>query len=67
MNDQLIPQRKRLAMGRGLLEGDFGVEKFGSSAVNGPAAAKSKYLGDHERGARPPIDGSQANPDHGDY
>lgn len=60
-----IKLHKQLAMGReGLPDTDFGVEKFGSKTVNGPGP-KAGYLKDSERAARPPIDGNQANPDHG--
>lgn len=63
-----VSPRKREAMGGDPLKPDtFGVDQFGSSTVNGPAPGKGGYLKDHERGARPPIGGNQANPDHGDY
>lgn len=56
--------QKVLAMGGGLPEGDFGVEKLASRSVNGPDYSH-KNLKDDERGARSPINGNQANPDHG--
>lgn len=61
-----FPLRKQIALGRTDLNQDYGVAKFDSNAVNGgPKASANKMLADHERAARGPIDGNQANPDHG--
>lgn len=58
-----IPLRKSLAMGGSLPTGDFGVEKLAS--VEGSVKPSNKMLGDGERAATPPINGNQANPNHG--
>lgn len=65
MDNKFISPRKRLAMGESIGT-DFGVDNLNSPAAGGPAQG-GKYLGDHERAARPPIDGNQANPDHGNF
>lgn len=58
-----IPQHKRMAMGENVMDaGDFGVDKLASAKVNGPA---NRMLKDSERGAGPPLEGNQRNPDHG--
>lgn len=67
-NDDGYSLRKRLAMGKPLPEGTFGVEPLGG--VQGDAhtpVAREVHLKDHERGAGPPINGNQANPNHGDH
>ena len=66
--EQGLSPRKRMAIGDPdpLNVGNFGVDGFSSTAVNGgPKASANKMLADHERAARGPIDGNQANPDHG--
>lgn len=62
-----IRQRKVIAMGGTPPNGDFGVEPLTSRNAGGPDLGKTngKYLKDDERAARPPIEGNQANPDHG--
>lgn len=47
------------------MENNFGCDSLASKAAGGPVAAKKGYLKDDERTARSPIDGNQANPDHG--
>lgn len=58
-----IRMQKQLAMGGSLPTGDFGVEKLAS--VEGSVKPSGVTLKDDERGARSPINGNQANPDHG--
>lgn len=64
-----IRQHKMLAMGEGLMSGDFGVDPLTSHAAGGPTPAGSKYLPDHQRGK--PVAGrglpNQSNPDHGPH
>lgn len=55
---------QRLAQGLPLPEGDFGVENLTSKNAGGPVHG-GKTLKDHERAAGKPINGNQANPDHG--
>lgn len=67
VDDKYVSPRKRAAMGGNPLKpDDFGVDKLSSHAAGGPAPARG-MLKDHERAASGPIDGNQANPDHGDY
>ena len=63
----LIPLHKLIARGEGYPGADdnFGCDSLASKAAGGPVAPKKGYLKDDERGARSPIDGNQANPDHG--
>ena len=65
MSDKEINGHKLLAMGLEYPSGDFGVEQFGSGAVNGGGAAKEKHMKDSERNA--PVGSNQANPNHGDF
>lgn len=61
-----IKMQKQLAMGGSLPEGNFGVEPLSSHSAGGPAGnTAGGHLKDDERAARSPIDGNQANPDHG--
>jgi hypothetical protein len=46
-------------------DNNFGCDSLASKAAGGPVAPKKGYLKDDERTARSPIDGNQANPDHG--
>lgn len=64
--ERYVSPRKRMAMGDKdpLNVGNYDVEPFSSGTVNGGGRTRG-YLGDHERGAAPPIGGNQANPDHG--
>lgn len=65
--DNLIPQHKRLAMGEDILDaGNFGVDSLASKAAGGPRPGTGD-MPDKARGAAPPINGNQANPDHGDH
>lgn len=60
--------RKRLAMGKALPSGDFGVCSLQSTAHKVPVdPVKKGHLLDHERGARGPVGHNQANPDHGEF
>lgn len=59
-----INGHKLMAMGEPYPSGDFGVEPFGSGAVNGEAG-HGKTMKDSQRNA--PINGNQANPSHGDF
>lgn len=65
-----IRLQKQIAMGdtNAMSPGDFGVDSLSSHAAGGPGpkASVSGTLGDHERGAAPPVGGHQANPNHGD-
>jgi hypothetical protein len=66
INEKFVSPRKRLGMGGTMPDGDYGVESLASKAVNGPAGEEGdSYMPDHKRGAAPPIQGNQANPDHG--
>lgn len=67
MADRLIPLSTLLAMGEGYPgeDNNFGCESLASKSAGGPVAPKKGYLKDDERTARSPIDGNQANPDHG--
>lgn len=65
MADEAVNAHKLMAEGKPYPSGDFGVEKLGSKSVNGPASGKETRLHDDARGARSPIKGNQANPDHG--
>lgn len=47
-------------------ENNFGVTPLSSHAKDtGKTPVPDKHLHDHMRGAKPPIRGNQANPDHG--
>lgn len=59
-----IRMQKQIAMGGDMPSGDFGVSKLNSKDAGGPSG-KTTTLKDNERGAAPPINGNQANPDHG--
>lgn len=58
--------RKRLAMGKALPSGDFGVASLSSKCAGGQDT-QDAHLADHERGAGKPINGNQANPNHGKF
>jgi len=62
MSEKAINGHKLLAMGEEYPSGDFGIEKLAS--VEGKVSPE-RHLKDDERGARSPIKGNQANPDHG--
>lgn len=67
MANGLVSLHKVMAMGDGYPSSDnsFGCESLSSKSAGGPVAPKKGYLKDDERTARSPIDGNQANPDHG--
>lgn len=54
-------------MGSGGAAGEnFGVDALSSHSAGGPGGGSAnRTLKDHERGAGPPVDHNQANPDHG--
>lgn len=55
-----------MAMGDNVLdEGDFGVDKLSSHNAGGPSGSDSAMIKDKHRNS--PIDGNQANPDHGPW
>lgn len=58
--------RKRLAMGKPLPSGDFGVAAMSSHCAGG-VDTQDAHLADHERGAGKPVGHNQANPDHGEF
>lgn len=61
-----IRMHKQIAMGGSMPTGDFGVEKLDSKSAGGPGRKEySGTLKDDDRAARSPIDGNQANPNHG--
>ena len=62
---EAISNHKLMAMGKPMESGDFGVEKLAS--VQGKYKPVKGHLADHERAAKPPIGGHQANPYHGDH
>ncbi len=64
--DEGYTGRKRLAMGKPLPSGDFGVASMSSHCAGGVDTQDSHLL-DHQRGARPPVGHNQANPDHGEF
>lgn len=64
--DDGFTMRKRLAMGKALPSGDFGVASMSSHCAGG-VDTQDSHLADHQRGARPPVGHNQANPDHGEF
>lgn len=62
-----LKQHQMLARGEGLMSGSFDVDPLSSHAAGGPAPTGSGTLPDHQRGAKPPIGGNQAQPDHGPH
>lgn len=63
-----IRLQKQIAMGdtKAMDVGNFGVDSLDSHSAGGPVKGGSnKTLGDGERAARGPVDGHQANPNHG--
>lgn len=66
--EKYVSPRKRLAMGDkdALAVGDYGVTHLSSHSAGGPNGEEgSDYMPDSRRGAPPPIQGNQANADHG--
>lgn len=67
-NYEGIRLQKRIAMGdtTALDAGNFGVDSLDSHSAGGPIKGKTEgTLDDKSRGAGKPVDGHQANPDHG--
>lgn len=64
--DDGFTMRKRLAMGKALPSGDFGVCHMDQHCAGG-SDTRDAHLKDHERGAGPPVGHNQANPDHGRF
>ncbi len=80
MNDPLIPQHKRMAMGEDISDGgeNFGCDSLASTSSgrdhpDRAYVAPKRGLKDGRRSAMPPISrgegsyGAQANPDHGPH
>lgn len=64
--DDGFTMRKRLAMGKALPTGDFGVCHMDEHCAGGSVTTDG-HLHDHQRGAKPPVGHNQANPDHGRF
>lgn len=68
MANNFLRQRQNQARGDGVIEAQsFGAESLASMMTGPPTPAAKDHLKDHERGARPPISGNQAQPDHGPH
>jgi hypothetical protein len=68
MADLRLRQRQNQARGDGVIEAQsFGTLSLEHMNAGPPTPAAKGHLKDHERGARPPIQGSQAQPDHGPH